>query len=103
MENHVNHRLHTLTRRLATLVAGLGLAASAWAQSVEGEIKKIDTDAGKITLKHGEIKNLDMPAMQMSFRVADPAWLKTFQVGDRVSFSADKVGGQYTITAIQKK
>ena len=77
------------------------MALSAAAQAVEGEVKKIDVDAGKITLKHGEIKSLDMPAMQMSFRVTDPAWLKTLQVGDKVKFSADKVGGQFTVTAIE--
>ncbi|MFZ5527807.1 MAG: copper-binding protein [Pseudomonadota bacterium] len=88
---------------LAALVLGLGLAASAHAQAVDGEVKKVDPDAGKITLKHGEIKNLDMPAMQMSFRVSDPNWLKTLQVGDKVKFTADKVGGQFTITTLEKK
>jgi Cu/Ag efflux protein CusF len=87
----------------ASLVMGLALSVSALAQSVDGEVKKIDADAGKITLKHGEIKNLDLPAMQMAFRVANPAWLKSVQVGDKVTFSADKVGGQFTITAIDVK
>lgn len=90
---------------LTRLAAGLALAVSlsAHAQPVDGEIKKIDLDNGKITLKHGEIKNLDMPAMQMAYRVADPAWLKSLQVGDKVKFSVDKVGGQFTVTAIEKK
>ncbi len=91
-------------RHIATLTATalLSLAAHApvHAQTVEGEVKRIDPEAGKVTLKHGEIKNLDMPAMQMSFRVADPAWLKTLQVGDKVKFDAAKVNGQFTITAI---
>jgi Cu(I)/Ag(I) efflux system protein CusF len=90
-----------LARTIAGLLLGLGVALSVAAQPVEGEVKKIDLDAGKVTLKHGEIKNLDMPAMQMSFRVSDPAWLKTLQVGDKVKFSADKVGGQFTVTAIE--
>lgn len=85
----------------ASLVLGLGVAISAWAQPVDGEVKKIDLEAGKLTLKHGEIKNLDIPAMQMAFRVSDPNWLKTLQVGDKVRFSADKVGGQFTVTAIE--
>ena len=80
-----------------------GASALAAAQPVDGEVKKIDLEAGKVTLKHGEIKNLDMPAMQMAFRVADPSWLKTLQVGDKVRFSADKVGGQFTVTAIDVK
>ncbi len=87
-------------RQLATLAATALLSLAAHAQSVDGEVKRIDPDSGKVTLKHGEIKNLDMPAMQMSFRVADPAWLKTLQVGDKVKFDAAKVNGQFTITAI---
>jgi Cu(I)/Ag(I) efflux system protein CusF len=91
----------SFARTLTALALGLGVALSVAAQTVDGEVKKIDVDAGKITLKHGEIKNLDMPAMQMSFRVANPAWLKTLQVGDKVKFSADKVGGQFTVTALE--
>lgn len=92
-----------LLRTLGALLLGGGVALSALAQPVDGEVKKIDLDTGKITLKHGEIKNLDMPAMQMTFRVTDPAWLKRFQVGDKVTFSADKVGGQFTVTALDAR
>jgi Cu(I)/Ag(I) efflux system protein CusF len=95
--------LTALTRRLGVLATGLSLAVAAHAQSVEGEVKKIDLDANKVTLKHGEIKNLDMPAMQMAFRVSDPAWLKRLQVGDKVMFTADKVNGQFTVTGIDVK
>lgn len=90
-----------LARPLAGLMLGLGVALAAAAQPVDGEVMRIDQEAGKVTLKHGEIKNLDIPAMQMAFRVADPNWLKTLQVHDKVRFSADKVGGQFTITAIE--
>lgn len=92
---------HTLTRTLGGLIVGLGVALSVQAQPVDGEVKKIDTETGKVTLKHGPIKNLDIPAMQMAFRVANPAWLQRLQVGDKVTFSADKVGGQFTVTAIE--
>ena len=91
---------HSLIRALGGLTLGLGLALSAQAQPVDGEVKKIDQNAGKITLKHGPIQNLDMPAMQMVFRVADPAWLQKLQVGDKVTFEADKIGGHFTVTAI---
>ena len=99
--------VRTLAQQLSALAATalLSLAAHtpALAQTVDGEVKRIDPEAGKVTLKHGEIKSIDMPAMQMAFRVADANWLKNLQVGDKVSFSADKVGGQFTVTAISKK
>lgn len=68
--------------------------------TVDGEVKKIDKDAGKITLKHGPIPNLDMPGMTMVFRVKDPAMLDAVKTGDKVRFSADKVAGALTVTAI---
>jgi len=104
MPRTVNRFSPSSIRHIATLTTTLAatalLSLAAHAQSVDGEVKRIDPDSGKVTLKHGEIKNLDMPAMQMSFRLADPAWLKTLQVGDKVRFDAAKVNGQFTITAI---
>jgi Cu(I)/Ag(I) efflux system protein CusF len=96
----MSHATHHLALKLATLTAAALLSVAVRAQSVDGEVKRIDPDSGKVTLKHGEIKSLDMPAMQMSYRVADPAWLKTLQVGDKVKFDAAKVNGQFTITVI---
>ena len=64
---------------------------------------KIDESAGKITLKHGPIKKLDMDeGMTMVFKAQDPAMLKSVKVGDKVKFEADRVNGQFTITKIQK-
>lgn len=77
-------------------------ALGAQAQSTDGEVRKIDKAQGKITLKHGEIKSLDMPPMTMVFRVKDPAMLDRVAVGDKVRFDAAKVDGQYTVTAIGK-
>lgn len=70
--------------------------------STEGEVRKIDRDAGKITLRHGPIAHLDMPAMTMVFRAQDPAMLDRVKEGDKVRFSADKIGGQMTVTKIDK-
>ncbi len=75
-------------------------AASAMA---EGEVRKIDKDAGKLTIKHGELQNLQMPAMTMVFRVKDPAMLDQVKVGDKVNFVAEKVGGQFTVTRMEPK
>jgi Cu/Ag efflux protein CusF len=66
----------------------------------EGEVRKIDKEAKKITLKHGPITNLDMPGMTMVFQVADPAMLDKFKAGDKVKFSADKAGSGYAVTKI---
>src|SRR6266704_1593171 len=90
----------------ATLVLSLfaPFAASAQDAMVKGEVKKIDETAGKITLKHGPIKSLDMDedGMTMVFRVQDPAMLKQVKVGDKVRFEADRVNGQITVTRIEK-
>lgn len=71
------------------------------APMTEGEIRKIDKEANKITLKHGPITNLDMPAMTMVFQVADPAMLDHLKAGDKVKFSADKAGSGYAVTKIE--
>ncbi|MFN3295133.1 copper-binding protein [Caldimonas sp.] len=87
-------------------LGAIALAAAstlALAQAAEGEVRKIDKAAGKITIKHGEIKSLDMPPMTMVFRAEPPSLLDKVQVGDKVSFQAAKVGGTYTVTAIEKR
>jgi len=66
----------------------------------EAEVRKVDKDAGKITLKHGPIANLDMPAMSMVFRARDPAMLDKVKAGDKVRFKAEKIQGAYTVTEI---
>jgi Cu/Ag efflux protein CusF len=78
-------------------------AQQASASMSEGEIRKIDKDAGKITIRHGELKNLDMPPMTMVFRVQEPAMIDQVKVGDRIEFVAEKVGGQFTVTQIAVK
>ncbi len=77
-------------------------AAEADARLVEGEVRKIDKEAGKITMRHGEIKNLNMAAMTMVLRVEDPAMLDQVNVGDKVKFAADRVNGAVTIVQMQK-
>jgi len=67
----------------------------------EGEIRKVDKDAKKITIKHGPLINLDMPAMTMVFQVKDPAMLGQVKTGDKVKFEAQKIGGAFTVTRIE--
>ena len=71
------------------------------ADMAEGEIRKVDMDTKKITIKHGEIKNLDMPGMTMVFQVKDPALLDKVKAGDKVRFKAEKAGGAIVVTDIQ--
>ncbi len=67
----------------------------------EGEIRKIDKDNLKVTIKHGEIKNLDMPGMTMVFQVKDAAMLDKIQAGDKVKFQAEKSGSAFVVTEMQ--
>lgn len=66
-----------------------------------GEVRKIDTAAKKITLKHEEIKNLDMPGMTMAFRVQDPALLDKVKAGDKVRFTVDRIRGAYIVLSLE--
>lgn len=67
----------------------------------EAEVRKVDLDAKKITLKHGDIKNLDMPGMTMVFQVKDPAMLDKVKAGDKVLFKAEKSNGALVVTDLQ--
>jgi Cu/Ag efflux protein CusF len=84
-----------------TNVSSSNAPSSDAASLSEGEVKKVDKEAGKITIKHGELKNLSMPAMTMVFRVKDPAMLERIKAGDKISFVAEKVGGQFTVTSLE--
>ncbi len=83
---------------------GLMLALGAQAQTAafaDGEVRRVDREQGKVTLRHGPIANLDMPGMTMVFRVADPKLLATLKEGDKVKFAAEKVNGAFTVIAIE--
>ena len=67
----------------------------------DGEVRKIDKENKKITLKHGEIKSLEMPGMTMVFQVRDPAMLDMVKAGDKVMFKAEKANGALVVTEIQ--
>ncbi len=88
---------------LASLLASLSMAA--WAQApaaTAGEVTKVDKAGGRLTLKHAEIKHLDMPPMTMVFRVKDPKMLDGIAPGNRILFVAERINGQYTVTSISK-
>ncbi|MGD9725015.1 MAG: copper-binding protein [Alphaproteobacteria bacterium] len=87
---------------VSAVFAGVPNLAFAQASPTKGEVKKIDEAAGKITLRHDPIANLDMDSMTMVFRVKDPAMLKAVAVGDKVVFEADRVDGALTVIDIKK-
>ena len=101
----------------AAVVAGALLAPAAYAEDAhhkagaaqsgaalsDGEVRKVDKDAKKITIKHGPLQSLDMPAMTMVFQVKDPALLEKVKVGDKIRFDAEKVGGGFVVTNIEAK
>jgi Cu/Ag efflux protein CusF len=70
--------------------------------TADGEIRKVDKDAKKLTIKHGPMPGLDMPAMTMVFQVKDPALLDKVKPGHKVKFEAQKLGGAFTVTRIEQ-
>lgn len=88
----------TPTAAAATAPVAPAASGLPWA---EAEVRRVDAAAGKINLKHGDIKNLDMPPMSMVFQLQDKTLLGNIKAGDRVRFTADKVNGSYTVLEIQ--
>jgi Cu/Ag efflux protein CusF len=99
--------------RFAQFAGALAIAVSSLCASlpviaadalIDGQVTKVDTDAGKITIKHGPIKKLDMDMdMTMAFKAADPAMLSQVKPGDKIKFDAEKVNGQFTVVKIEAK
>lgn len=77
-------------------------ATSNASELAEGEVRRVDRDQKKITLRHGEIKSLGMPPMTMVFQLADPAWIDQYKVGDKVRFDVEQINGAYTVVRMEK-
>ena len=86
---------------IAALLAAPVMAQQGLGELSDGEIRRVDKEAKKITIRHGPIVSLDMPPMTMVFRVKDPAMLDQVKAGDKVKFRAEKVGGAFTVTKIE--
>jgi Cu/Ag efflux protein CusF len=94
---------------LATAQASSGASAStssvstadASSELTQGEVRKVDKEGKKLTIKHGPLKNLDMPGMTMVFQVKDEAVLDKVQVGEKVQFLAEKIDGKFTVTKLE--
>jgi Cu/Ag efflux protein CusF len=91
-----------MKQTLLAMVAALALAAPVFAQTLsDGEIRRVDKEAKKLTIRHGPIPHLNMESMTMVFHVKDAAMLDQVKAGDKVKFAADKIGGNYTVTKIE--
>ena len=77
-------------------------APAAAADMTEGEVRKVDKAAGKVTIKHGAIPKFDMPPMTMAYRVKDKAMLERLKPGDKIKFDVDGVGGEFTVLRLEK-
>jgi Cu/Ag efflux protein CusF len=93
----------TKTSILITAAAALalGTAAAAAQEYTSGEVTKIDAGQKKLTIKHGELTNLDMPAMTMVFVVAEDSMIEEVEVGQKIEFTAERVNGRITVTDIK--
>ena len=104
----MKHTLSILALVLLPAVAGMVPAhatshdpSGAHPALAEGEVRRVDKTTKKLTIRHGPIENLDMPAMTMVFHVQDPSMLDTVKSGDKIRFVAEKAGGAYTVTHIE--
>ncbi len=77
------------------------MPATAGTQLAEGLVKKIDKAAGKVTIAHGPLINLGMPAMTMAFRVKNPAWLDQIKDGNKIRFVAESINGVLTVVQLE--
>lgn len=71
------------------------------ASMTEGEVKKVDIEAGKVTIKHGPIKHMNMPGMTMVFTAKDKGLLANVKPGDKVQFMVVSESGKMVVTEIQ--
>ncbi|BDT74193.1 cation efflux system protein CusF (plasmid) [Comamonadaceae bacterium OS-4] len=106
----IKHGLVAAAAVLATLIGVPSIAqaqmdtkmnAAQTASMTDGEIRKVDKEAGKVTIKHGEIKNLEMPGMTMVFTAKEKSLLDKVQAGDKVKFAVINDGGKMVVTDIQ--
>ncbi|KAF1044185.1 MAG: hypothetical protein GAK35_01876 [Herbaspirillum frisingense] len=99
---HLRHTISRLALGAALALPSLAAFAQTDAPKVEGEIRKVDATAGKITIRHAEIPNLQMSGMTMVFK-ASPELLSKAREGERISFTADRVDGALTVTSLEER
>jgi len=95
--SHADHGAH------AGHGAQAAASGSATAVLSDGEVRRVDVTTGRITIRHGELKNLDMPPMTMVFQARDKSLLDKLKVGDKIGFVAEKEGSRYLVTRIEMR
>jgi len=100
-QNHDAHGSHTTVAQSTPAAPAAQTSAAKPTVPTQAEVRRIDLANHKVTLKHGDIPNLDMPPMTMVFVVKDPNQLKGLKVGDRVQFTAEQLNGAYTVTNLE--
>ena len=90
---------------ISALALSATLSVAAFAQTMpsmtDGEVRKVDLEAGKVTIKHGDIKHLEMPGMTMVFTAKDKSILNNVKTGDKIKFMVVSDGGKMVVTEIQ--
>ncbi len=86
---------------LALALGAANLVQAASTDMTDGEIRKVDAANKKLTIRHGEIKNLDMPGMTMVFQVRDPALLDKLIAGEKIKFTAEQMQGAFVVTSVE--
>ena len=98
----LNHRGSRAMAAALALTSFYSVNALAQEASASGEVRRIDAEAGKLTIKHGAISDLELPAMTLVYIAADRTLLTDLKPGDKISFSAKREGGQYIVTKVSK-
>ena len=88
-DSHTHHAMHAA-------------AAAASPALTDGEVRKVDQAAGRLTIKHGPMPKFDMPAMTMVYRVKDKAMLERLKTGDRIRFDVDGAGSEFTVLRLEQ-
>jgi Cu(I)/Ag(I) efflux system periplasmic protein CusF len=94
--------LSSTAQTTAPAASAPAASAPAAKEMADAEVRKVDKEAKKVTLKHGPIKNLDMPSMTMVFQVRDEKLFEKLTAGEKIKFSAEQLQGAYVITAVEK-
>ncbi len=97
----MNHRAMQALAAALALTSFYSVNAVAQEASASGEVRRVDAEGGKVTIKHGAISDLELPAMTLVYKI-DPALLADIKPGDKVKFTAKRENGQYVVTAISK-